>query len=493
MALIARDKELNQMIVYLEAVIRGEAPLKPNFKNAKHNRLLYIFEEILELNKNYMTIALEILKKSASLSEFDVNMKFSSNQLKDIVATMIEGSSNNMTMIEETATSFNEMTNAVEQGTKNISYISEESHHLVKRSQDNIAHIHQISELKEAIGENAKIMLDKVTVLKDMSAKVDEMVDGVRSIAEQTNLLALNASIEAARAGEQGRGFAVVAEEIRKLAESTKQKLEDMQGFTEGIRSATTESIKSVEVTHVSIEHMSGTIDTVTHSFEESAKGVEQAMKEINQLSYTMQEMNASLQEMRQAVSVIRDDSEQISNMAETIGIEADRSATQSEKISEIDQSFSHYIEEMVSRLNKGIRPMSNEEFIVVIDKAIASHEGWVNKLSDMVQSRCIVPLQTNGTKCEFGHFYGALKVEHSALKDKWQAIDPVHKALHQKGHEVIRELQKNGGGRAESLMEETKKMSKQIVQGLSEIKQMTKSLTSQGEKVFDSMILNKA
>lgn len=493
MALIARDKELNQMISYLEAVIRGEAPLKSNFKNAKHNRLIYIFEEILELNKNYMTIALEILKKSASLSEFDVNMKFSSNQLKDIVATMIEGSSNNMTMIEETATSFNEMTNAVEQGTKNISYISEESHHLVKRSQDNIAHIHQISELKEAIGENAKIMLDKVTVLKDMSAKVDEMVDGVRSIAEQTNLLALNASIEAARAGEQGRGFAVVAEEIRKLAESTKQKLEDMQGFTEGIRSATTESIKSVEVTHVSIEHMSGTIDTVTHSFEESAKGVEQAMKEINQLSYTMQEMNASLQEMRQAVSVIRDDSEQISNMAETIGIEADRSATQSEKISEIDQSFSHYIEEMVSRLNKGIRPMSNEEFIVVIDKAIASHEGWVNKLSDMVQSRCIVPLQTNGTKCEFGHFYGALKVEHSALKDKWQAIDPVHKALHQKGHEVIRELQKNGGGRAESLMEETKKMSKQIVQGLSEIKQMTKSLTSQGEKVFDSMILNKA
>lgn len=204
MALIARDKELNQMIAYLEAVIRGEAPLKPDFKNAKHNRLLYIFEEILELNKNYMTIALEILKKSASLSEFDVNMKFSSNQLKDIVATMIEGSSNNMTMIEETATSFNEMTNAVEQGTKNISYISEESHHLVKRSQDNIAHIHQISELKEAIGENAKIMLDKVTVLKDMSAKVDEMVDGVRSIAEQTNLLALNASIEAARAGEQG-------------------------------------------------------------------------------------------------------------------------------------------------------------------------------------------------------------------------------------------------------------------------------------------------
>lgn len=70
--------------------------------------------------------------------------------------------------------------------------------------------------------QGLQTMNTSVTQLNDSTGHINELVAAVKGIADQTNLLALNASIEAARAGEHGRGFAVVAEEVRKLAEQSK-------------------------------------------------------------------------------------------------------------------------------------------------------------------------------------------------------------------------------------------------------------------------------
>ena len=213
----------------------------------------------------------------------------------------------------ETATAVNETTTTVEEVRQGAEVASQKAKHVLESAQKSLqvaqtgkASVAETIQGMQRIQGQMELIADSIVRLSEQSQAIGEITASVTDLADQSNLLAVNAAIEAAKAGEHGRGFAVVAQEVRSLAEQSKQAtaqvrtiLGDVQKATSSAVMATEQGSKSVEAgvtqsnaTGAAIGVLSDTIAEAAQAATQIAASSQQQLVGMSQVAQAMENIN---------------------------------------------------------------------------------------------------------------------------------------------------------------------------------------------------------
>ena len=161
------------------------------------------------------------------------------------------------------------------------------------------------------IREQMESIADSVIKLGDQSRAIGEIIMSVHDLADQSNLLAVNAAIEAANAGEHGKGFSVVAQEVKTLAEQSKQATAQVRMILSEIQKATNVAVMVTEQGTKAVEAGVAQSLEAGGSIRMLAKSMADAAQAVVQIAATSQQQALGMDQVVVAVESIREASNQ--------------------------------------------------------------------------------------------------------------------------------------------------------------------------------------
>lgn len=315
-ALIAIDitKSLRKIKEQFEVIAGGNFATKMQQPMLKRKDDFGQLANALEtMRESVRSLLAQVKSEAANIDKvvetIDTNVYNLNAEIEDVSATTEELAASS----QETAASaeqINGMTQQIEEAAREIAIRAQDGatesqdihKRAVKTKDDTVENRQKIKQIMSDIRVNLEQALEDAKVVDQIGV----LADSILNITAQTNLLALNASIEAARAGEAGKGFAVVAEEIRVLAEQSKDAVANIQAVTENVNKAvgnlTSDSNRLLDFVDTDIVECLNGFEKMADDYNMDASNINEL---VSDFSATSEELVASISNITQAIDGI--------------------------------------------------------------------------------------------------------------------------------------------------------------------------------------------
>ena len=297
-------------------------------------------EEQNEVQRQIM----KVIKKETNSSTEMVNNLYDASQN---IAESMQTISASTEKIVENITDQNYMTQNIQNAILTTQEYSSEMASVANVSSENIRHnqdmMKTLKEQSEQIADNNAVVTEAMEQLQDKVDKVDSIAKMILKISNETTILALNASVESARAGEAGRGFAVIADQIRELAEETKEFTESITHIVDELNVNAKTVVNAVDVSLEAADSQNKMISATAEAFDELSDHMNILVNNVQEIGSRIDGLSTSNNQIVNSITQLSALSEEVSASAEETnhltGLNVNYSRQTYESIQKINQS----------------------------------------------------------------------------------------------------------------------------------------------------------
>lgn len=185
----------------------------------------------------------------------------------------------------------------------------------------------------EQVRSTMDSIAESIMQLSNQSQAISNIITSVNDLAEQSNVLAVNASIEAAKAGEFGRGFAVVAQEVKSLADESKQATNQVRAILQEIERSTAAAVLVAEQGSRATQSALKQATEAGEAIRVLGTRVVQAAQAAAQISMSSQQQLQGMEQVVEAMVGIKESSAQMVPSMSQLSTSADKLATQANNL----------------------------------------------------------------------------------------------------------------------------------------------------------------